>query len=203
VNHVTLLRNCVIHSGAKELTFDKQIKNIMKALRLVVVGLLLFYAGTAYAQISVNVNIGAPPVWGPSGYSDVRYYYIPDVEAYYDVPSAMFIYLNGGTWVHRTYLPSRYRNYDLYNGYKVVMTDYRGDAPYSHFSDHKVKYAKGYHGQPQKTYGERPHKANLNYNSYYKRNSDQHGNKSNDSRSNHEKNQGKNYKNGGGHEKNK
>jgi hypothetical protein len=108
----------------------------MKAFKLVVCGMLLFFAVTAKAQLSVNVNIGNPPAWGPVGYTDVRYYYIPDVEAYYDVPSAKFIYLNSGSWVHRTSLPSRYRHYDLYHGYKVVMTDYRGNTPYSHFRDH-------------------------------------------------------------------
>jgi len=128
----------------------------MKTLRLIVVGLLLFFAVSSQAQISVNLTFGNPPQWGPVGYSEARYYYLPDVEAYYDVPSSMFIYFNGVTWIHRTSLPSRYRNYDLYHGYKVVMTDYRGDRPYSNFRDYKVRYAKGYHGQPQKSYGERP-----------------------------------------------
>jgi hypothetical protein len=144
----------------------------MKALKLFVVGLLLFFAGSAHAQISVNVNIGNPPQWGPAGYTDVRYYYLPDVEAYYDVPSSMFIYFNGVSWVHRKYLPSRFRNYDLYNGYKVVMTDYRGNTPYSHFSEHKTKYAKGYRGPAQKTYGERPAKGyshSKNYSHEYKK----------------------------------
>ena len=175
----------------------------MKALKLVVVGLLFFYTVTAQAQISVNVNIGAPPMWGPSGYSDVKYYYLPDVEAYYDVPSSMFIYFNGVSWIHRSYLPSRYRNYDLYNGYKVVMTDYHGNTPYRDFRDYKVRYAKGYHGQPQKTYGERPHKANLDYNSYYKGNANQHGKKSNGSDLGHGNDQGKNNEHGGGHGKKK
>jgi len=128
----------------------------MKTLRLIIVGLLLVFAGSAKAQISVNVNIGNPPLWGPVGYPAVRYYYIPDVEAYYDVTSSQFIYFNGVSWIHRTYLPSRYKNYDLYHGYKVVMIDYHGNKPYSNFKDYKIKYAKGYHGQPQKTYGERP-----------------------------------------------
>lgn len=116
----------------------------------------LLLAGSLQAQVSVNVNIGSPPQWGPVGYSNVQYYYLPDVEAYYDVPSSRFIYYDGGVWVHRTYLPGRYRNYDLYKGYKVVMTDYRGNTPYIHFKQHKVKYAKGYRGQAQKNIGERP-----------------------------------------------
>ena len=95
----------------------------MKALKFIVFGIVLFLAGTVQAQVQVSINLGAPPQWGPVGYTDVQYYYLPDVEAYYDVPSARFIYLDGGTWVHRKYLPRQYRGYDLYNGYKVVMTD--------------------------------------------------------------------------------
>ncbi len=118
----------------------------------------LLLAVATQAQVSVNVNIGSPPMWGPAGYSEVQYYYLPDVEAYYDVPSSNFIYLERGTWVHRTYLPTRYRNYDLYHGYKVVLTDYHGNTPYIHYKDHKYKYAKGYHGPAQKNIGERPAK---------------------------------------------
>ena len=122
------------------------------------IGTLLVLSGAATAQVSVSVNIGSPPMWGPVGYTEVRYYYLPAVEAYYDIESSMFIYYSSGTWVHRTYLPSRYRNYDLYSGYKVVMTDYRGDTPYTNYAEYKTKYAKGYSGGVQKTIGERPAK---------------------------------------------
>jgi len=128
----------------------------MKALKLIATGLGLFLAIALQAQVTVNVNVGTPPAWGPAENTQVTYYYLPDVEAYYDVPSAQFIYYSGGVWVHRKYLPTRYRSYDLYGGYKVIMTDYHGKTPYTHFKEHKMKYAKGYHGHPQKTIGERP-----------------------------------------------
>ncbi len=111
---------------------------------------LSFVAG---AQVSVHVNIGAPPQWGPAGYSNVRYYYLPDVEAYYDVHTSMFIYYSGGVWLQRSYLPSHHKHYDLYRGYKVVMVDYRGETPYVTFKNYKVKYKKGYKGPSQKTIG--------------------------------------------------
>jgi len=121
----------------------------MKTLKLLVFGILLMFAGSAQSQLSINVHIGTPPAWGPAGYDDVRYYYLPDIEAYYDVPSSMFIYLSGNRWVHRHHLPPRYRNYDLYGGYKVVMNDYRGDYPYEHFREHRMRYARGYRGEDQ------------------------------------------------------
>ncbi len=140
----------------------------MKKIKLILVAFTLVFStmNIAKAQVNVNVNIG--PAWGPAGYSGVRYYYIPDVEAYYDVPSAMFIYYSGGVWVHRAYLPVRYRSYDLYNGYKVVMTDYRGNKPYIYHKSYKVKYAKGYRGKPQKTIGMKSGNKNSQKKSSYK-----------------------------------
>lgn len=137
----------------------------MKTLKFIVLAMALLIAGSMQGQISVNVNFGTPPQWGPvgysdDGYSDVRYYYLPDVEAYYDVQTARFIYYNGSGWIHRTYLPARYRDYDLYNGYKVVMTDYRGNTPYTHHREYRTKYARGYRGQQQRSIGQRPGRGN-------------------------------------------
>jgi len=155
----------------------------MKALKVVIIGMALVLAGALQAQVAVNINIGSPPMWGPVGYSSARYYYLPDVEAYYDVPSSMFIYQSKGIWIHRTYLPVRYRSYDLYHGYKVVMTDYHGDKPYSYHKDYKRKYAKGYKGPAQKNIGDKPGNGNShakqNAKSYSKQKANQGGQKSN------------------------
>ncbi len=132
----------------------------MKNLKLVLLGIVLMFSVAAKAQVSVNVNIGSPPMWGPVGYTDVRYYYIPDIEAYYDIETSMFIYYGGGVWLHRSHLPERYAYFDLYDGYKVVITDYRGNEPNIHFKSHKGKYAKGYKGKPQKSIGAKPGKGN-------------------------------------------
>lgn len=140
----------------------------MKTLKLIIVGIVLLLSNNLQAQVSVNVNIGSPPLWGPVGHSGVRYYYLPDIEAYYDVNTSSFIYFDAGNWIHRKNLPNHYRNYDLYNGYKVVLTDYRGNAPYVHYKHHKVKYAKGYRGNHQKTYGNKPENGNYGSNNQSK-----------------------------------
>lgn len=187
----------------------------MKALKLVVLGMLLIFSGAAKAQVSVHLNIG--PAWGPVGYSDVQYYYLPDVEAYYDVPSSMFIYYEGRSWVRRSYLPSRYRNYDLYGGYKVVMHDYHGRTPYYNHHDYRTRYAKGYRGPSQKTIGERPGRGNSHYKSYRESNqvnrgrgttinrNDRHGDYSYDKRGNESRNNNRSSSKGGdrGHGNNK
>jgi len=132
----------------------------MKSLQYLFIGFLLFTIHLSSAQVNVNVNIGSPPSWGPVGYSDVRYYYLPDLETYYDVNTSNYIYISNGKWLRTRRLPSTYRNYDLYSAYKVILTNYRGARPYDNFKTHKVKYAKGYKGKPQKTIGSKPGKGN-------------------------------------------
>jgi hypothetical protein len=131
----------------------------MNYLRILRFALFFIISNTIQSQVSVNVNIGSPPLWGPV-HVEERYYYLPDVEAYYDIETSMFIYFGNGVWLHRASLPARYRSYDLYNGYKVVMTGYHGHTPYNDFHVHKVKYKKGYKGGPQKTIGNKPGKGN-------------------------------------------
>lgn len=128
----------------------------MKTIKLAIAGLFLLVANATQAQVSINVNIGTPPAWGPAGYSEMEYYYLPDIEAYYDVRASQFIYFGGGRWVRTTYLPRQYRNYDLYGGYKVVLTDYHGRTPYTYFDRHRATYYKGYHGPAQRPYKPRP-----------------------------------------------
>jgi hypothetical protein len=127
----------------------------MKQLKLVAMGLFLVVTASMQSQVSVNVNVGTPPLWGPAGYSNVDYYYLPDVDTYYDIRTSQFIYFGQGKWIRARNLPARYRNYDLYGGYKVVLNDYHGRSPYSLYKQHKVKYYKGYKGKPQKSIGHR------------------------------------------------
>ncbi|WP_426485466.1 hypothetical protein [Flavobacterium sp. 2] len=145
-------------------------------MKKLVFALMLFTSIFAQAQVSVNVNIGTPPNWGPVGYDNSRYYYLPDIDVYYDINQSVFISDNNGRWVRAKRLPDRYRNYDLYSGYKVVLNDYRGDAPYTYHSKHRAEYPKGYHGKPQKNRGEKPEKHN---NGKHKGN-DKHSNKNHD-----------------------
>lgn len=132
----------------------------MKALKLIVFAMILFIASNAGAQAPVKMYPNSPPQWGPEGYSGIQFYYLPDMEIYYDVYAATFISRRMGVWVHRNNLPYRYRNYDLYSGYKVVLINYHGITPYMHFNDHQRAYKYGYKGPPQNNIGNRPLKAN-------------------------------------------
>ena len=143
----------------------------MKTLKLITFGIILLVSQASVAQISVNLNIGAAPAWGPSGYSNVDYYYLPDVQSYYDIRASQFIYYGGGSWVRSRYLPRQYRNYDLYNGYKVVLNNYHGKRPYNNFQKHRRDYRVGYRGQYQKNIGYRNAKQKYVQRPVYSRNS--------------------------------
>ena len=70
----------------------------------------------------------------------MQYYYLSDIDVYYGVPQARFIYLSNGSWIRSVNLPPRCRNYNLHAGHVVYLTDYRGTRPYAYHKRHKVKY---------------------------------------------------------------
>ncbi|MFH0736257.1 MAG: hypothetical protein V1773_15735 [bacterium] len=110
--------------------------------------LFLFCSSTLSAQLSVslNINLGSQPVWGPTGYDYVEYYYLPDVDSYYNVPQQRYYCYEGGSWISRSSLPSRYNYYNIYNSYKVVVNE---KEPWKHHKTYRDKYLsyKGRHNQ--------------------------------------------------------
>jgi len=113
------------------------------------VALFIFSAsGTSNAQISLNLNfnIDTQPAWGPTGYDYVENYYIPDLDIYYNVPLHRYYYYNNGRWRYSSNLPSRYRSYNFYNTYKVVVND---KDPWKNHNKYKKEYLKykGNHDQ--------------------------------------------------------
>lgn len=99
----------------------------MKKLLLTAVILVggLIAPKTAEAQIQIRVNIGAQPIWGPVGFEYVEYYYIPEIDVYYHVPTREFIYYKNGRWIARRTLPSAYRHFDFYRTRVVVTNEYK------------------------------------------------------------------------------
>jgi hypothetical protein len=126
-------------------THDKLMKHLkhttMKKLffAALFMSALAFNPAQAQIRISLGLNIGSQPDWGPTGYDHAEYYYLPDIGVYYDVPHQQYVYQNGRTWTRTTVLPSQYANYDLYHGYKVVVNE---PTPYLHDATYRTKYAR-------------------------------------------------------------
>src|SRR5436853_6526069 len=85
--------------------------------------LILFFAAIAFegcettqpaVDDSAERNV-FPPYWAPAyeNVTQVRYYYLPDLETYYDVWGNEFVYLDNGQWIFSSFLPPMYTSYDL------------------------------------------------------------------------------------------
>ena len=113
----------------------------MRYFLIIIVAFFLWsVSNISNAQVSTNpkVNLDSQPVWGPAGYDYVEYYYLPDIDVYYDVPHRRYYYYNSGRWRYSSYLPSRYSNYDIYNSYKVVVNE---RDPWRNNKSYREKYS--------------------------------------------------------------
>lgn len=117
----------------------------MKKIILISSIFLAAFSYTAESQVSFSINIGRQPVWGPVGYNHVDYYYLPDLDVYYDVPRGLFVYYDDGRWNFAPSLPGRFGNYDLYNSYKVVINERNPWMREDYYRDH----FRAYRGQSQ------------------------------------------------------
>jgi hypothetical protein len=105
----------------------------MKSLKLTI-ALICLLGLSANAQITVNVN--TEPVKAPV--TVVRYYYLPEAEAYYDVQDKIYIYRQDGKWKHwKTLPPGQAKKVSW-----IKLTNYNGSRPYDNFEKHKVTYVR-------------------------------------------------------------
>jgi len=97
---------------------------------------LLGISNTINAQVNV-INLESQPIWGPTGYDYVENYYLPDIDAYYNVPQHRYYYYNNGRWRNSSYMPFGLINHDYYNSYKVVVNE---KEPWRNHKIYKDKY---------------------------------------------------------------
>jgi hypothetical protein len=114
---------------------------------MVIVAILFNNETKAQVRIGVNVNIGTRPSWGVPGNYAGDYYYMPEIDMYYDIPRRQFIYLQGNNWVFASDLPYAYRGYDLNRGYKVVINEPRPYLRNNVYRNRYSNYYDNYHRQ--------------------------------------------------------
>ncbi len=91
-----------------------------------------------------------PPSWAPSttGLNLVKYYYLPDCDAYYDASSQQFFSRSNGTWISSSTVPSTCSNLDLSTAY-VVMLNSNTNQPWLN----NAFYESNYPPQSYSAYG--------------------------------------------------
>jgi hypothetical protein len=105
-----------------------------KILCTALLGLMaLAAAPSAQAQVYVNT---APPAWGPPVPQGTQFYYIPEIDGYYDLYAQQYIVFQNGQWVA---LPPSY--YDPYQFHPVII-EYRGREPWAYVGAHRDRYPR-------------------------------------------------------------
>lgn len=115
-------------------------KNLLLSTAFVVTALLTTNTSDAQVRVNVNLNIGRPS-WGIPGRQTANFYYMPEIDSYYDLQRSQFVYFDRGQWIYASQLPGMYRNYDLARGYKVFVNEPR---PFVHADVYRKRYARYY-----------------------------------------------------------
>jgi hypothetical protein len=118
----------------------------MKIIKMILLIMIVsLFSSVLHSQVSLGVNVNIP-VGSP------RYYYLQDIEAYYDIQASMYIFLSGGRWIHARELPPSYGHYDLEHGHRIIIKDYRGNRPYQYINAHRSQFPKGHYDNPDRNY---------------------------------------------------
>ena len=118
----------------------------MKKLNNLFASLLFFALTIAHAQGSKKTE--SPPTVDPITNCALRYYYYPNLEAYFDTKKSVYIFSQKGEWITASEIPTGYRGYSLYNKVSVFITDYDDDNPTQFISKHKKKFPYMHKGKP-------------------------------------------------------
>ena len=120
-------------------------KNILGLAALFVIFLTSCTTPTVAQRVEVGINFNLPS-WAPyyANASTVRYYYLPDIECYYDVMNREFIYMEDGEWMFGRSLPPIYAWFDLNNCF-IVALNARVFEPWRHFHYYVAHYPRFYY----------------------------------------------------------
>ncbi len=97
----------------------------MKTIQLLVAGLIL----------TITTNVWAHgPKW-VNHQSNARYYFLPEINAYYDTYEEVYIFNNyKNQWVHHRNLPE-HLNRNFAPNQIIIIHDYNGPQPYMYHQE--------------------------------------------------------------------
>lgn len=102
-----------------------------------------------HAPVVVEQPVYQEPVATYDDSDDDDYYYLPDVDAYYNVNAGCYYYNDGYNWVSAAYLPGAYRNYDWRSVRRYEVREHRpfarADFYRSRFNGRQVAEFRNYH----------------------------------------------------------
>jgi hypothetical protein len=122
----------------------------MKKITYLILGIMLFSFNYSQAQVQLDtIYIRSKKIAPASTFVEVRYYYYPNLEAYFDTKIALYIYKEHGEWVKSETINASFRGYSLKNGQYVMLKGFTEDNPYTQIEEHKIKYPADYSSRPK------------------------------------------------------
>ena len=106
---------------------------------ITLIAIMLFCCHAGFAQNAKSAETSTP-LFNPVTNCQLRYYYFPNLEAYFDTQKSIYYYKEKGEWITAEEIPDGYRGYSIYNKSTVYITDYDDDYPCQFIEIHKKKY---------------------------------------------------------------
>lgn len=113
-------------------------KHIIMKNHLVLTIMFLLLTFPSLAQVSKRMQ---PDVLaGADSNCALRYYYYPNLGAYFDLKNTVYIYNDKGEWKKAPELPNGYMGYSLNNKLNVPILDYDDDDVIQFIEAHRKKF---------------------------------------------------------------
>jgi len=115
----------------------------LSAAIAILLSVFIFNGCNLYSYVPSGVQTSYEnPQWAPPYYEGARYYYLPDIESYYDLSMNEFITLNNGRWYYSSSIPSMYSGYDLNDCFLVVLNNnvYEPWMHHQYYVSHYPRY---------------------------------------------------------------
>lgn len=109
----------------------------MKPLQTIYLLPMLVLSHNAIAQESQTIRV--LPV-DPETNCQLRYYYYPNLEAYFDKQTDIYIFRDKGEWKRDKEIPSGYRGYGLFNKANIAINDYDDENPTQFIEKHRKRF---------------------------------------------------------------
>ncbi len=107
-------------------------------------GLLLLSALQLTSQIQLESGSVDTKELFTDHSSEIRYYYYPNLQAYFDTKTQLFIVKQNGIWSTSKTIDINSRGYCLRNGFHVPLKGCVDDEPYTNIKQHKLIYPADY-----------------------------------------------------------
>jgi hypothetical protein len=116
----------------------------MKTLNYILLGIIIFYSQSISSQISIDTVFVSAKKNTTIKVEAVRYYYYPNLQAYFDIKYGLFIFKEKGSWVTSQTMDAGFKGYSVKNAFHVSLNEYHGEEPFKMLSQHKLKYPADY-----------------------------------------------------------